>query len=90
MTITISTAELRRGLADALNRASYAKNRIVVERNGQPVAAIVPMDDLRALQALEDTADALAADAAKAEGGSITLDHFVKALQAAARPSSTD
>ena len=80
MNTTISTGDLRQRLADTLNRASYAKDRIVVERNGQPVAAIVPLDDLNALEALEDAADARAADEAKAEGGRVTLRDFLKTL----------
>lgn len=77
MNSTISTGQLRQKLADTLNRASYAKDRIVVQRNGQPVAAIIPMDDLDALEALEDVADARAADAAKVEGGAKPLADFL-------------
>ena len=77
---TISTGQLRRRLADALNRARYAKDRIVVERNGRPVAAIVPLTDLKALEALEDAADAQAADEAKGESGAIPLAEFLKKL----------
>ena len=81
MSTTISTGQLRQRLADALNRASYAKDRIVVERNGRPVAAIVPLDDLEVLEALEDAADARAADEAKAEGGAIPLADFLRELE---------
>lgn len=77
-TTTISTGQLRQRLADMLNRASYAKDRIVVERNGQPVAAIVPLDDL---EALEDIADARAADEAKAEDGAMALAEFLSELR---------
>ena len=80
MSTTISTGHLRQHLADALNRASYAKDRIVVERNGQTVAAIVPLDDLEALEALTDAADARAADEARAEGGAVLLDDFLREL----------
>ena len=80
MSTTISTRQLRQQLADMLNRASYAKDRIVVERNGRPVAAIVPLADLEALEALEDAADARAADEAKAEGGAVPLGDSLRAL----------
>ena len=75
MTI-ISTVELRRRLADTINRASYGRSRFVVERNGRPVAAIIPIDDLLRLEEMEDAADAAAADEAKAEGGSMNLEEF--------------
>ena len=80
MSTTISTGRLRQHLSDALNRAGYAKDRIVVERNGRPVAAIVSLDDLEALEALTDAADARAADEAKAEGGAVPLDEFLSGL----------
>ena len=83
MSTTISTGHLRQHLSDALNRAGYAKDRIVVERNGRPVAAIVSLDDLEALEALEaltDAADARAADEARAEGGAVPLDDFLREL----------
>ena len=81
MSTTISTGQLRQRLADTLNRASYAKDPIVVERNGQPVAAIVPLTDLDALEALEDAADARAADEAKVEGGAMSPAEFLDKLQ---------
>ena len=80
MSTTISTGHLRQHLSDALNRAGYAKDRIVVERNGRPVAAIVSLDDLEALEALTDAADARAADEARAEGGAVPLDDFLREL----------
>lgn len=80
MTTTLSTAQLRQRLADTLNRAHYAQDRIVVERNGRPVAAIVSLDDLSALEALEDEADARAADEAKSEGGAMPLSEFIGTL----------
>ncbi len=88
MSTTISTGQLRQQLADALNRASYARDRIVVERNGRPVAAIVSLDDLHALEAIEDAADARAADEAKAEGGVRPLTEFLDDLDSERPPEA--
>ena len=42
---------------DVLRRAEYGGERVVVERHGKPVAAIVSIDDLRRLEATDDKAD---------------------------------
>jgi prevent-host-death family protein len=81
MNPTVSTAQLRQQLAETLNRARYARDRIVVERNGTPVAAIVSLSDLEALEAIEDAADAHAADEAKAEGGARPLADVLRDLR---------
>jgi prevent-host-death family protein len=57
----IGAREARLKFADVLNRAAFAKNRIVFTKNGKDVAALVPIEDLRALEDLEDRADSAAA-----------------------------
>jgi prevent-host-death family protein len=49
--------EVRSSLSDALNRAAYAGERVVVHRHGKDIAAVVPIEDLRLLQELEDRFD---------------------------------
>jgi len=49
--------DARKDLADVLNRAAYGKERVVLTRRGKDVAAIVPMDDLNILEAIEDHMD---------------------------------
>ena len=88
MNATVSAGQLRQHLADMLNRARYAKDHIVVERNGKPVATIIPLDDLETLEALEDAADARAADEAKAEGGAVPLADFLRELREDEKPTS--
>ena len=53
----IAVIDARKDLADILNRAAYAKERVVLTRRGKDVAALVPMDDLEILEALEDRID---------------------------------
>lgn len=64
----LSVAEVRKDLADIINRASYAHERTVITRHDVDVAAIISVDELRLLDALierwedeEDIADARAA-----------------------------
>ena len=80
MPTTISAGSLRQHLTDTLNRASTENDRIVVERNGRPVAAIISVEDLEALEALEDADDARAADEARREGGFRPMDDVFRDL----------
>ena len=66
-TMKIGIAEIRNNMADALNRVAYQGERIVLERRGKGVAALVPMDDLALLEAIEDREDVKAARKALAE-----------------------
>lgn len=52
--------------ADALERVSLGKERIVLQRDGRDVAALIPIEDLSQLED-EDKADVAAATAAEAE-----------------------
>jgi len=69
----LACTELRRELAELLNRVQYQGLRLVVQRRGKDAAAMVPVEDLRLLEMLEDHLEeewALeAARAALAEGG---------------------
>ena len=53
----IAVIDARKDLAEILNRAAYGKERVVLTRRGKDVAAIVPMDDLAILEAIEDHMD---------------------------------
>ena len=57
----------REGFADAINRAAFGNERVLLRRRGRAVAAVVPIDDLRLLEALEDRIDLLDARAALAQ-----------------------
>lgn len=47
----ISVAEAKRRFADVLGTVRYQGERYVVERNGTPMAALVPVADLQATSA---------------------------------------
>ena len=64
---TMTVAEAKNRFSDVLRRAEYGGERVVVERHGKPVAAIVSTDDLRRLEATDDKADLRDARAALAE-----------------------
>lgn len=53
----VSVVDAKNRFSDLLRRAEHGRERVVVQRHGKPVAAIVSTDDLRRLEALEDEED---------------------------------
>jgi len=83
MTRDISTVELRQSLSDAVNRAAFGKERVVLTRRGRKLAGIVPFEDIELLEALEerkDMEDAKKALKEAAKKGTISLDALKKEL----------
>ena len=66
---TLSTAAARTGLSEIINRTVYRKERVVLTRRGKQVAAVVPIEDLELLEAIEDRLDLDAARKALTETG---------------------
>jgi prevent-host-death family protein len=60
----VTVVQLREGLSDLLGRAQHSGERVRITRNGKPVAAIVSVEDLELLRAIEDRIDLQAARAA--------------------------
>ena len=50
MTRTISTLEARRQLGDILNRVALRHDQYIIERKGQALAAVVPVERLEQMQ----------------------------------------
>lgn len=65
--MNLGIAEIRNNMADALNRVIYTGERVILERRGKPTAAIVSLEDLAMLEAIEDSEDVKAAKRAIAE-----------------------
>lgn len=53
----LTASQLRQDLADALNKVAFGGERIVLQRNNKDVAALVSIEDLSLLRALEDKLD---------------------------------
>ncbi len=53
----ISSSELRKRVSDAVNTAHYAGERTIIRRSGRDFAAVVSIEDLALLRALEDRED---------------------------------
>ena len=53
----LTTIQAREQFAELINRAAYGKERIVLTRRGRRLVAVVPVEDLQLLEALEDRED---------------------------------
>ncbi len=76
----MNVATIRNQMADALNRVAYGGERIILERRGKGVAALVSIADLELLEELETQADVRAARKALKEKGAVPLDKIKKRL----------
>ena len=63
----LRTSKVREGFSDTINRVAYSGERIVLERRGKAMAAIVSIEDLEFLQEIENRTDLDAAKAALAD-----------------------
>lgn len=48
----IGASEAREGFPEVVNRVAYGGERVIVERRGKELAAVVSMEDLRLLERL--------------------------------------
>lgn len=55
----VTTKNLQENLAACLERVAADKERLVVLRDGSPLAVLVPLEDLWKLQSVEDDEDAI-------------------------------
>ena len=55
---TLTAAEARDNFAELLNRVSFRQERILVTRHGKGLVAVISVDDLEQLEALEEMVDA--------------------------------
>jgi prevent-host-death family protein len=53
----LTTAEARERFAEVINRAAFGHERVVLTRHGKALVAVVPIEDIELLEALEDQLD---------------------------------
>ena len=53
----LEMSKIRANLSETVNRVTYKGERVVLNRRGKAVAALVSMEDLALLEALEDRLD---------------------------------
>jgi prevent-host-death family protein len=55
--VKVEATAARNGFSDLLNQVRYRADRVLIERRGKDMAVLIPMEDLRLLELLEDTID---------------------------------
>ncbi len=60
----LSTEAAGERFGEMVEHAARDKARVVLTRNGEPIAALVPIEDVEALEAIEDAEDARLAEEA--------------------------
>jgi len=53
MAVSTDTSAVKARLSEFIGRVAYGRERLLVLRRGKPVAALVSVEDLRRLEALE-------------------------------------
>ena len=77
---TLNITQLRPNLREVADRVRHHGERICVQRNGEPVFALVSWADLELLEALEDKCDLEDALKALKEPGGVALEDLEKQL----------
>ncbi|HJD60252.1 MAG TPA: type II toxin-antitoxin system Phd/YefM family antitoxin [Rickettsia endosymbiont of Omalisus fontisbellaquei] len=79
----ITTSIAREHFSEIINRSSYGKERIVLSRRGKDLAAVVPIEDLKLIEMIENKLDLREATEAIKEAkltGTISLEEFKKEI----------
>jgi prevent-host-death family protein len=79
----MTTVSAREHFSDVINRTAYGKERIVLSRRGRDLVAIIPLEDLQLIEAIEDQLDLQDAQKALKEAkraGVVSLDTFKDGL----------
>lgn len=63
----ITTVAARQNFSELINRVAYGKDRVLLTRRSRPLVAVVPIEDIALLEAMEDRDDLRAARAALRE-----------------------
>ena len=66
---SMSTDKAKNDFSKVVERAAREKERVVLTRKGKKVAAVVPIEDLKLLEELDDRQDVADAKKALAEPG---------------------
>lgn len=79
----VNTVDARAQFSEIINRAAFGKERVTLTRRGKEIVAVVPIEDMKLLEALEDRIDLEEARAALAESkkkGAVSWEKIKKEL----------
>jgi len=78
---SIATEDIGNNFEDLIERVASGKERLILTRRGKKIAALIPVDDLQMLEAIEDRIDledARKALAEAAEEGTVAWEDVKK------------
>ena len=78
--ITVSMTDIRHVLTELADKVRISGERICISKNNKPALALVPLEDVRLLEMLEDMIDLKEALEALEEPGGIDHETFKKKL----------
>jgi prevent-host-death family protein len=76
----VSMTKARQDFTDIANRVMFGSERICIEKNNKPALAVVSIEDLEMIEAIEDRIDVEEAKKALKKGKFITLEALKKQL----------
>ena len=79
----VNTVNARAQFSEIINRAAFGKERVTLTRRGKEIVAVVPIEDVKLLEELEDRIDLDDARAALAESkkkGTVSWEKIKKEL----------
>ena len=53
----LKVSDARKEFAETINKVAYGKERVVIEKFGKDIVAVVPIADLKLLEEMEDHLD---------------------------------
>ncbi len=88
---TMNVVDARRNFSEVMARVAYQRQRVVIERKGRPMMALISLEDLRRLEALERDNGQMPEDAAGSGVGcrGVRGAAAITALSGAASPCPT-
>jgi antitoxin (DNA-binding transcriptional repressor) of toxin-antitoxin stability system len=78
--VSMEVLETFKEFSALLERALITGERLIITRQGKPIGAIVPWEDVEILRALEDRIDGQAATEALKEPGMLSLEDVKREL----------
>ena len=82
--IRMAATDVRKNFSETLNKVAYGKDRIMIHRNEKDLAVIVPLEDVRLLEMIEDKVDLMLVEEAMADhepGDVMDWDTFMKEFE---------
>jgi prevent-host-death family protein len=74
----VGTVDVRAQFSEIINRAAFAKERVTLTRRGKEIVAVVPIEDVKLLEAWEDKIDLEEAREALSEAKKKAPNHGIR------------